>query len=64
MIEDGKVHPLTCLTSLTESEKHHLLDKKIVLCKHIQTEHLLKEYGVRPDKIPRVLEEARQLCGA
>jgi hypothetical protein len=63
MIEEGRVHPLTCLTTLSEGEKRRLLDKRIVLCKHIQTPHLLAEYGVKPDHIPHVLEEARRLCG-
>ncbi|PIR83584.1 ATPase [Candidatus Kaiserbacteria bacterium CG10_big_fil_rev_8_21_14_0_10_51_14] len=63
LIEEARVHPLTCLTTLTESEKRRLLDQKIVLCKHVQAPHLLQEYGVKPDRIPHVLEEARQLCG-
>ena len=63
MIEEGRVHPLTALTTLSEGEKRRLLDKRIVLCKHIQTPHLLQEYGVKPSHIPQVLEEARQLCG-
>lgn len=63
MIEAGGVHPLTCLTTLSESEKRRLLDNKIVLCKHVQTPHLLTEYGVKPSHIPDVLAEARQLCG-
>lgn len=63
MIEEAKVHPLTCLTTLSEGEKRRLLDNKIVLCKHIQTGHLLEEYGVKPAQIPRVMEEARMLCG-
>lgn len=63
LIEEARVHPLTCLTTLTETEKHRLLDQKIVLCKHVQTPHLLQEYGVKPDRIPLVLEETRQLCG-
>ena len=63
MIEEARVHPLTCLTTLSEGEKRRFLDKKIVLCKHIQTPHLLQEFGVKPDHIPRVLEEAQQLCG-
>jgi hypothetical protein len=63
MIEEGKVHPLTCLTTLSEHEKHALLDRQIVLCKSVSTPHLLQDFGVRPDKIPKVLEEARQLCG-
>ena len=62
MIEEARVHPLTCLTTLTDSEKHRLMDKKIVLCRDIRSGHLLEEYGVKPDHIPRVLEEARHLC--
>ena len=64
MIEEGRVHPLTCLTTLLEAEKRRLLDSKIVLCKNIQTENLLKEYGVKLDRIPQVLEEANRLCGS
>ena len=63
MIEEARVHPLTCLTTLTDSEKRRLMEKKIVLCKDIVTPHMLKEYGVKPDRIPQVMEEARQLCG-
>src|SRR3989344_3561589 len=63
MIEEGNVHPLTCLTSLAEGEKHRLLDNKIVLCKHVSAPHLLEEYGVKPARIPQVLEEAQRLCG-
>ena len=63
MIEEARVHPLTCLTTLSEGEKHRLLDNKIVLCKSVQTGHLLEEYGVKPARIPSVLEEVKRLCG-
>lgn len=63
LIEEAGVHPLTCLTTLTEGEKRRLLDQRIVLCKHVQTPHILSEYGVKPDRIPKVLEEAKLLCG-
>jgi hypothetical protein len=63
LIEEARVHPLTALTTLSDGEKRHLLDKKIVLCKSIQTPHILREFGVRPEKIPIVLEEAKRLCG-
>ncbi|HUO55992.1 MAG TPA: restriction endonuclease [Candidatus Paceibacterota bacterium] len=63
LIEEAKVHPITALTTLTDGEKRHLLERKIVLCKSVQTPHLLQEYGVKPDRIPRVTEEARRLCG-
>lgn len=64
MIEEARVHPLTCLTTLTESEKRRLLDNRIVLCKDIATRHILEEYGVKPDRIPNVLEEVQNLCTA
>ena len=63
LIEEARVHPLTCLTTLSEGEKRRLLDKRIVLCKHVSTPHLLQEYGIKPDKIPHILDEAKQLCG-
>jgi hypothetical protein len=63
MIEEARVHPLTCLTTLTEGEKRQLLDNKIVLCKSIQSRHLLDEYGIKPGRVPQVMEEARRLCG-
>ncbi len=63
LIEEARVHPITALTSLTDGEKRRLLEKRIVLCKHVKTPHLLQEYGVKPDRIPKVMEEAQRLCG-
>src|SRR3989338_3902916 len=63
LIEEARVHPLTCLTTLSESEKHRFLDQRIVLCKDVSTPHLLKEFGVKPERVDGVLNEALQLCG-
>jgi hypothetical protein len=63
MIEEGRVHPITCLTTLSEGEKKRLMENKVVLCKSVTTSHLLQEYGVKPDRVPKVLDEARLLCG-
>lgn len=64
LIEEGQVHPLTCLTTLADSEKQRLLDNKIILCRSVGTnEQILKEHGVKPDKIKDIQDEARQLCG-
>lgn len=63
MIEESHVHPLTCLTTLSEGEKRRFLEQKIVLCKSIQVPHLLQENGVKQSKIPLVMEEANRLCG-
>lgn len=62
MIEEAHVHPLTALTTLSDGEKRRLLDNKIVLCKLVQAGHLLQEYGVKPARIPQVIEEAKYLC--
>jgi len=62
MIETARVHPITALTTLSESEKQHLMNANVVLCRNVQTGHLLEEYGVKPNRIPQVLEEARRLC--
>ena len=63
LIEEARVHPLTCLTTLTDTEKRRFLEQKIVLCKQVGTPHLLKEFGVKPERVPHVLDEAKQLCG-
>lgn len=63
MIDEARVHPLTCLTTLSESEKQRLLESKMVLCRHVSTPHILKEYGVKPARIPQIMEEASRLCG-
>lgn len=62
MIESARVHPLTALTTLHDGEKRRLLENNIVLCKSVQTKHVLEEYGVKPARIPAILEEARYLC--
>jgi hypothetical protein len=62
LIEEARVHPLTCLTTLNEGEKRRLLDQKVVLCKHVAAPHMLRDFGVKPDRIPHVLNEAKQLC--
>jgi hypothetical protein len=61
MIEEAKVHPLTALTTLSEGEKRHLLDARIVLCQAVQSEHVLRAHGIAPSKIPQVIEEAKRL---
>ncbi len=64
LIEEAHVHPLTCLTTLSDSEKKRLLEERIVLCRSVRNGHLLSDHGVRPDRIPHVLEEASRLCPA
>ena len=62
-IDSHGLYPITCLTSLTKSEKQKLLDKKIVLCKEINSdEKLLETIGVKQSRIYTVMKEVQQLC--
>lgn len=62
LIEEARVHPLTCLTTLTDGEKRALLERNMVLCKDVRLPGVLEENGVRPSHIESVLREANQLC--
>lgn len=62
LIEEARVHPLTALTTLSDGEKRRLMENNIVLCRHVQSPHLLQEYGVKPSRINAVMEEAKYLC--
>ncbi|MDF3026304.1 MAG: ATP-cone domain protein [Fluviicola sp.] len=63
LIDQSGLYPITCLTSLTRSEKQQLLDLKIVLCKELLShEKTLKSIGVKSKRLITVLEEADKLC--
>lgn len=63
LVEEAKVHPLTCLTTLSRQEKSMLMEKGVVLCKTIEENRkALTDAGIRGPKLERVLEEGRMLC--
>jgi hypothetical protein len=58
MILESKLHPLTCLISMTGREKKLLLDRGIVLCKTlIENPDLLSAIGLNDVKSKKVIEE-------
>lgn len=58
MILESRLHPLTCLVSLTGREKKLLLDKGIVLCKTIHAnQELLRMIGLTEEKLKEVVKE-------
>lgn len=63
LIDTLGLYPITCLTTLTKTEKQNLLEKKIVLSKEIcdNKQHLIHA-GVNPTRVKSVLDEAAQLC--
>ncbi|WP_428089171.1 ATPase [Candidatus Pollutiaquabacter sp.] len=62
-IDGSGLHPVTCLTTLTQKEKQMLLDKKIVLCKTIHHNHsALQSIGIKSPRLEKVMEECEALC--
>lgn len=62
-IDQSKLYPITCLTSLTIAEKRQLLDREIVMCRELQNNRkLLPAIGVKPGRMATILNEVHQLC--
>lgn len=63
LIDQSGLYPITCLTSLTRSEKQQLLELKLVLCTELLAhEKTLKSIGVKSGRLLTVLREAEELC--
>lgn len=57
------LYPITCLTTLTKTEKQWFLDKKIVLCSELgRNTNLLEQAGIKPSRTDAVLQEIHLLC--
>jgi len=57
------LYPVTCLTSLSKSEKQLLLENKIVLTKELcHDENILIRAGIQFSRIKAVMQEATELC--
>lgn len=63
LIEESGLHPLTCLSTLTTSQKQTLLSEGVVLCRDVVGHPRLASLGVNDEKLKKVTEEARALCG-
>lgn len=62
MIEETKLHPITCLTTLSNTDKSNLLQKDIVTCKSMYySENIFEELGFSKEKKFAVLSEIGQI---
>lgn len=62
LIDASGLHPITCLSSLTRSEKEELLEKKIVLSKELyDNSQLLNTIGVSSERRGTILKEVSDL---
>lgn len=62
-IDEYQIYPVTCLTTLTASEKDKLLVKNIITVNElIHQSDWLKKIGLSSNRIKNALREANQLC--
>ncbi len=62
MIEDSGLHPITCLTALSQMQKKTLLAQGIILCRDVlKNESALHSLGLSQEKIVRVFDEIKAL---
>lgn len=58
MIEDGDLHPITCLKSISARQAKSLVEQKIVLCKDLAgKDNVLRSIGLNDDDIKDVMQE-------
>ena len=63
MIEKSDLHPLTVLTTLSQSHKKQLMDSGTVLCGSVRHDKsLLKPLGLSDAEIQSVVDETKLLC--
>ncbi|MES3005502.1 MAG: ATP cone domain-containing protein [Patescibacteria group bacterium] len=62
LIVAAKLHPVTCLTTLSQAEKAMLMKREIVLCKTIyDNKEVLKDIGFNELKIFKTIEEISEI---
>jgi len=60
LIEETRLHPITCLNSSTPSDEKLLMQYGIVLCKQaLENQDLLKQAGLSDDKISKMMSEIK-----
>lgn len=63
LIDEAGVHPITALTTLSNTEKRKLLENNIVLCRQLETsDEGLHGHGLPQEKHGKVRLEVEKLC--
>lgn len=62
LLEESGLLPVTCLTSLTRTQKGELLRQGLVICREIvEKKEILKSIGLSNNRIVKVLKEVQEL---
>jgi hypothetical protein len=65
LIEETRIHPVSCITTLSSAHKKRLMERGVVLCRQVR-EHTdeLEKLGLPARAIERVLVETDSLCAS
>lgn len=62
-IDRAGLHPITCLTSLSNKQKAQLMKKEVTLCRDLgRHPEVLDIIGIRGEKAGQVIDEATAIC--
>ncbi len=62
IIEELRLHPFTCLSTLSDKNKKDLLEKGVILCTDIiENPKVLSEIGIKSPEYEEILEEAKTI---
>jgi hypothetical protein len=65
IIEDNKLHPITCVTRLSHNQKRDLVGRGIILCSDaIKHPDILKSVGLSDVEVQTILAEAQAVVNA
>lgn len=63
LVEETKLHPVSCLSTLSKSQKKLLFDKDIVLCRMVRDDpETIDMLGIGGNEREKVLKEVEHLC--
>ena len=58
LVEETRLHPITCLTSINPHDEKLLMEAGIVLCKQAkENPDIMAQIGLGKEKIDRMMEE-------
>lgn len=64
IIEELRLHPFTCLATISNTFKKDLLSKGVILCTDIyKNPKVLEEVGMKSPEKEEVIEEIKMVCG-
>ena len=63
LVERLNLHPVTCLSTLSDPEKKLLLEHDVIFCRQIcEDKDLIKAAGINPRRINKIAKEAVEIC--